>query len=289
MMARPPDFPPQKRNLPAMAKSSTRKKPAPASKLLAKLGTLPEWDLNDLYSGLDSPELKRDLALADAECLAFEQDFKGRLPGLAAGEGAGRALVEVVKRYEALEDRLGRLISYASLVYAGNSTDPVRAKFYGDVQERITAASIHLLFFTLELNRIVDAVEFEREEQQVDRGRGDALLHVAIELGAHRIGAVAGIDQRGIGDQPAEPVLQRLVTLDHLDQRASGALARGKPRQPALEILLEGQAFGVSQRQVALEFGAVEPGIEVVEVPFRQGAEFGAELGRGGRLLAVSY
>ena len=32
-----------------------------------------------------------------------------------------------------------------------------RAKFYGDVQERITAASIHLLFFTLELNRVDDA------------------------------------------------------------------------------------------------------------------------------------
>jgi oligoendopeptidase F len=52
---------------------------------------------------------------------------------------------------------LGRLISYASLVYAGNTTDPVRAKFYGDMQERITAASLHLLFFTLELNRIDDA------------------------------------------------------------------------------------------------------------------------------------
>ena len=34
---------------------------------------------------------------------------------------------------------------------------PTRAKFYGDVQERITAASLHLLFFTLELNRIDDA------------------------------------------------------------------------------------------------------------------------------------
>src|SRR5207237_1112817 len=35
--------------------------------------------------------------------------------------------------------------------------DPARAKFYADVQERITAASTHLLFFVLELNRIDDA------------------------------------------------------------------------------------------------------------------------------------
>ncbi|MGB9297945.1 MAG: M3 family oligoendopeptidase [Pseudolabrys sp.] len=123
----------------------------------SKLGALPEWNLTDLYPGVDSPEIKRDLEQADNDCTVFERDFKGRLVAMATGEGAGRALAEAVKRYEGIDDRLGRLISYASLVYAGNTTDPVRAKFYGDVQERITAASLHLLFFTLELNRIDDA------------------------------------------------------------------------------------------------------------------------------------
>src|SRR6476646_4621579 len=134
-----------------MAKASARK----ALSKPTKLGDLPEWDLNDLYPGLDSPEVKRDLELADSECAAFEQDFKGRLAALAAGEGG--ALAKAVARYDAIDDRLGRLMSYASLMYAGNTTDPARAKFYGDIQERITAASLHLLFFTLELNRIDDA------------------------------------------------------------------------------------------------------------------------------------
>ena len=135
-----------------MAKASARK----ALNKPAKLGDLPEWNLKDLYSGLDSPEVKRDLEQADSECAAFEQDFKGRLAALAAGEGR-RACRKPWQRYEAIDDRLGRLMSYASLMYAGNTTDPARAKFYGDVQERITAASLHLLFFTLELNRIDDA------------------------------------------------------------------------------------------------------------------------------------
>ena len=134
-----------------MARASARK----ALNKPAKLGDLPEWNLRDLYPGLDSPEVKRDLELADSECAAFEQDFKGRLAALAAGEGG--ALAKAVARYEAIDDRLGRLMSYASLMYAGNTTDPARAKFYGDIQERITAASLHLLFFTLELNRIDDA------------------------------------------------------------------------------------------------------------------------------------
>ena len=99
----------------------------------------------------------RDLAAADADCVAFEHDFKGKLAEMAAGEDAGARLAEAVKRYEALDDLLGRLSSYAALAYAGNTTDPKIAKFYGDVQERLTAASIHVLFFTLELNRIDDA------------------------------------------------------------------------------------------------------------------------------------
>ena len=135
-----------------MPKTSSRQKPVKEP----KLGALPEWNLSDLYPGLDSPEIKRDLDQADSDCAAFEQEFKGRLAAMATGEGAGRSLAGAVRRYEAIDDRLGRLISYASLVYADNTTDPVRAKFYGDVQERITAASLHLLFFTLELNRVDD-------------------------------------------------------------------------------------------------------------------------------------
>jgi oligoendopeptidase F len=131
-----------------MAKRTALKK----TKTPPKLGALPAWNLDDLYPGMESPAVARDLARADADCIAFEKDFKGRLAAMATGG----TLVEAVKRYEALEDLLGRLISYASLIYAGDSADPARTKFYGDMQERLTAASVHLLFFTLELNRIDD-------------------------------------------------------------------------------------------------------------------------------------
>jgi oligoendopeptidase F len=123
-----------------------------------ELGALPEWNLSDLYASLEAPEIARDLDRADADSRAFEADFKGRLAELAAAPDGGERLAEAVRRYEAIEDLMGRLISYAGLVYAGDTTDPVITKFYGDVQERITAASLHLLFFTLELNRVDDAV-----------------------------------------------------------------------------------------------------------------------------------
>ena len=127
------------------------------SRSRAALGGLPEWNLADLYLGLDDPQVGRDLDRADAESAAFEREYKGKLAALADGPQAGSALADAIRRYEALDDLLGRLISYAGLVHSGNTVDPAGAKFYGDVQERVTAASTHLLFFVLELNRLDDA------------------------------------------------------------------------------------------------------------------------------------
>ena len=107
---------------------------------------------------MDGPEFAADLARAESECRAFAEAYRGRLDGLARGDSAAATLGEAVQRYEAVEDLLGRLMSYAGLVYSGDTTDPKRMKFYGDTQERLTAASSELLFFTLELNRIDDAV-----------------------------------------------------------------------------------------------------------------------------------
>ncbi len=122
------------------------------------LGPLPEWNLTDLYKGIDAPEVAADLSRGDAECVSFEETYKGKLTAIAAAPDASEKLAAAVKRFEAIEDLLGRVISFAGLVYTGDTTDPKRAKFYGDVQERITTASSHLLFFTLELNRIEDAL-----------------------------------------------------------------------------------------------------------------------------------
>jgi oligoendopeptidase F len=132
-------------------------KPRSAARPAAGLGTLPEWNLADLYQGIDDPAVKRDLDRSDSESAAFEADYKGKLFVLAERSDAGVALASAVKRYEALDDLLGRLSSYAGLVHAGNTVDPVRAKFYADVNERLTAASTHLLFFVLELNRLDDS------------------------------------------------------------------------------------------------------------------------------------
>ncbi|MCW2273248.1 M3 family oligoendopeptidase [Rhodoblastus acidophilus] len=128
---------------------------SPASAGAEKLDDLPVWRLDDLYPGLDSVEFAADLARTAQECRAFAETYRGKLAGLLAEGGAG--LFEAIKVYEGIDDLITRIMSYAGLVYAENTLDPVRAKFYGDAQEKITAASTDLLFFQLELNRLDDA------------------------------------------------------------------------------------------------------------------------------------
>ena len=150
------------------SRKTVSRKSAPAKKVVSKLaskssakspgGKLPEWNLADLYTAIDAPEIAGDLDKIDAECAAFEADYKGKLAEETAKPGGGVWLAGAVRRYEAIDDLAGRLGSYAGLVHAGDSVDPAISKFYGDVSERITAASVHLLFFGLELNRVDDAV-----------------------------------------------------------------------------------------------------------------------------------
>src|SRR5246127_2956939 len=148
------------RNTTALRKPNSGKSAAKSqtSNSKPKTGKLPEWNLDDLYAGIDAPEIARDLAKMDAECVAFETDIRGKIAEHVARDDGGAWLAEAVKCYEAIDDLAGRLGSYAGLVHAGDNVDPAISKFYGDVSERLTAASTHLLFFPLELNRIEDAV-----------------------------------------------------------------------------------------------------------------------------------
>jgi oligoendopeptidase F len=140
------------------ARKAAPAKTATKTKTAAKAGKLPEWNLADLYPAIDAPEVARDLDKLDADCAAFEAAYKGRIAERVTASDGGAWLVEAVRAYEAIDDLAGRLASFAGLAHAGNTVDPAISKFYGDVSERITAASIHLLFFALELNRVDDEV-----------------------------------------------------------------------------------------------------------------------------------
>ncbi|WP_171234064.1 M3 family oligoendopeptidase [Ruegeria sp. HKCCA6837] len=117
------------------------------------LGNLPEWDLSDLYTSEEAPELERDLGWLEGECAAFAADYEGKLAELDAA-----GLLNCVQRNEKINSIAGRIMSFAGLRYYQLTTDAERAKFLSDMQEKITIFTTPLVFFTLELNRIDDDV-----------------------------------------------------------------------------------------------------------------------------------
>ena len=117
------------------------------------LGNLPEWNLADLYPGPDSAELKADIEKAMREAASFEERWKGKLAGELA-KADGGAFAQSIREFEALNELMGRIGSYAGLYYYGDTTDPQRMKLFGDVQQKLTDASSHLIFYSLEINRI---------------------------------------------------------------------------------------------------------------------------------------
>ena len=124
--------------------------PPPASR---PSDDLPTWDLSDLYPAPDSPAVQADFAKAEQAARAFAAAHQGKLAAMS-----GSVLAAAIAEYERIEEVLGRLMSYAQLLFSGDSTNAEIGRFYQTVSERVTTISSHLLFFALELNRLDEAV-----------------------------------------------------------------------------------------------------------------------------------
>jgi oligoendopeptidase F len=123
----------------------------PSTSPTEELGALPNWDLGDLYGGPLSPDLAADLERGRTLAEAFREQYETRVAQLS-----GRDLAAAIAEYERLQELLGRIGSYAGLLYAGDMSDPEIGKFYQTIQEQLNTIGTAALFFTLELNRIAD-------------------------------------------------------------------------------------------------------------------------------------
>ena len=128
--------------------------PADAAASQQTVEDLPTWDLSRSLSGAGQPGRRggscQGRASGDARSRRRIRASSAAMPG--------GALAAAIAEYERIEEMLGRLASYAQLLFAGDSTNAEIGRFYQTVSERVTTISSHLLFFTLELNRLDDAV-----------------------------------------------------------------------------------------------------------------------------------
>jgi oligoendopeptidase F len=118
-----------------------------------ELGVLPNWNLRDLYSGPEAGEIKRDLTAAADRSKVFRKTYETKLASLS-----GAALLAAIEEYEAIQELLGKVMSYAQLLYAANMADPKIGRFQQEINERANDISVETLFFSLEINKIEDTV-----------------------------------------------------------------------------------------------------------------------------------
>ncbi len=130
-----------------MAKQSTAKSASKKNSAEA----LPRWNLKDLYPGINSKEVEADIAKVAKKCAAFAKAYDGKVVKLDA-EGLGKAIAE----FEQIQELMGKLGSYAQLVYAEDMNNPANGQFYQNISEQLTTIGSQILFFTLHLNKISD-------------------------------------------------------------------------------------------------------------------------------------
>lgn len=108
-----------------------------------------KWDLSDLYS--DSESLAKDMEEIAAEADEFAETYRGKIAKLAAAQ-----LAEALRRFEMLQDRLGRAFTYAFLNWCTDTEDSDRGALMQRIREQGTLISQKILFFEIELIQLDD-------------------------------------------------------------------------------------------------------------------------------------
>lgn len=113
------------------------------------------WNLNDLFASYDDPQVEATLK----DCLQRAESFAAAYrPVMAQPEVLSAAkLAQALRDLEELYDALGRVGSYAGLLYAADTAKPEHQDFEQKVEQRSTEIRNLVLFFELEWLKIDDA------------------------------------------------------------------------------------------------------------------------------------
>ena len=103
------------------------------------------WNLGDLYSGGDDPQLEKDLSESRQRAERFASTYRGRIAELPAAELAG-----AIGEYEQILELSGKAGTFTYLNWSTNTEDPARGALLQRIQEHSSRLQQQLLFFELE-------------------------------------------------------------------------------------------------------------------------------------------
>lgn len=116
---------------------------------------LPSWDLSDFYASPQDSKVEADLQKLSDKCHGFAEAYEGKIT-LSSETKSEEAefLSKSIEDLEQIEELMGKLMSYAFLNFTTQIDQPQAQQFYQKIQEAVTQQSAHLIFITLDLNKL---------------------------------------------------------------------------------------------------------------------------------------
>ncbi len=114
---------------------------------------LPNWNLGDLYSGIDDKKITSDLANIESLTKNFITNYKNKINEISLKLN-GEELYQAIIKYQNIAENLGKISTFAYLSYAGDLSNQKILAFFQNISEEITKIESQLVFFTLEINQI---------------------------------------------------------------------------------------------------------------------------------------
>ena len=115
-----------------------------------------KWDLSDLYAAHDDPNIEATLKDCRARAEKFAEQFRPLLQNQKTLTAA--AVLQALEELEVIYEALGRVGSYAGLVYAADTAKPEYQDLEQRVEQRSTEIRNLLLFVELEWLKLDDEV-----------------------------------------------------------------------------------------------------------------------------------
>jgi len=103
------------------------------------------WDLSDLYTSTDDPNLDKDLKIVEESAAALSSEYRGRIEKLN-----GTELSSFLSQYEACLEQIGKISTFAHLSWSTDTGNPQRGALLQKLTERSARLHQTLLFFELE-------------------------------------------------------------------------------------------------------------------------------------------
>lgn len=132
------------------------------------------WDLSDLYASSSDPQLAKDKVAVLKEADAFAAKYKGRIGGLSVNE-----FKEMLQEYEALQDKGGKIGSFAYLQWSTDTGNTDYGKLVQEANELGSEINQRLVFLDVEwlkvpeeeAQKLIEAPELEFYKHYLESSR----------------------------------------------------------------------------------------------------------------------